>query len=52
LGWVFGLNHQGQLTLVIGEDLPGLPQCVLMAALGSLASEFEARLRNGAETLH
>jgi hypothetical protein len=44
LHWHFSLNDQGQLTLIIGDDLPGLPQCVLMAALGSLAPEFEVLL--------
>jgi hypothetical protein len=51
LEWRFGLNDQGQLTLVIGHDLPGLPQCVLMAALGALAPEFERLLAAGDMTV-
>ena len=51
LDWQFGLNDQGQFTVRVGADLPGLPQCVLMAALGSLAPEFEALLAAGDATV-
>ena len=51
LNWHFSLNDQGQLTLIIGDDLPGLPQGVLMAALGALAPEFERLLAAAATTV-
>jgi hypothetical protein len=49
LGWEFWLNERGQFSVTVGDDLPGLPQQVLMAALGCLAKEFEALVAVGSD---
>jgi len=52
LGWELMLDDSGGLLVRIGDDMEGVPQSVVLAALFSFAPEFECQLQLASHMTH